>query len=76
MSYPQVKHGQLMKQQEKMIHEMEMAVARRETMVMQSQGQSKKDKPVTRTDFHLHQNELRKKIREVHKVWPALPLLP
>ncbi|ERE69024.1 coiled-coil domain-containing protein 40 [Cricetulus griseus] len=62
-----VKHGQLMKQQEKMIHEMEMAVARRETMVMQSQGQSKKDKPVTRTDFHLHQNELRKKIREVHK---------
>lgn len=63
-----VKHGQLLKQQEKMIRDMELAVARRETIVIQAEGQSKINKKmVTKTDFHYQQNELRKKVREVHK---------
>ncbi|XP_077897622.1 coiled-coil domain-containing protein 40 isoform X1 [Ictidomys tridecemlineatus] len=63
-----VKHGQLLKQQEKMIHDMELAVARRETIVTHAEGQSKMDKKaVTRTDFRHRQMELRKKIRDVHK---------
>ncbi|KAL1780256.1 coiled-coil domain-containing protein 40 isoform X1 [Sigmodon hispidus] len=63
-----VKHGQLLKQQEKMIHDMEMAVARRETIVIQAEGQSKIDKKIiTRTDFHHQQMELRRKIRDMHK---------
>ncbi|XP_052613654.1 coiled-coil domain-containing protein 40 isoform X2 [Peromyscus californicus insignis] len=63
-----VKHGQLMKQQEKMIHDMELAVSRRETIVTQAEGQSKIDKKVvTRTDFYFQQNELRRKIRDTQK---------
>lgn len=63
-----VKHGQLLKQQEKMIQDMELAVSRRETIVVQAEGQSKTDKKtITRTDFHYQQNELRKKIRDTHK---------
>ncbi|XP_005070245.1 coiled-coil domain-containing protein 40 isoform X2 [Mesocricetus auratus] len=63
-----VKHGQLLKQQEKMIHDMELAVARRETIAIQAQGQSKTDKKiVTRTDFHFQQKELQKKIRNIQK---------
>ncbi|XP_041491843.1 coiled-coil domain-containing protein 40 isoform X1 [Microtus oregoni] len=63
-----VKHGQLMKQQERMIQDMELAVSRRETIVVQAEGQSKTDKKtITRTDFHYQQNELRKKIRDTHK---------
>lgn len=74
---PQVKHGQLLKQQERMIQDMELAVSRRETIVVQAEGQSKIDKKtITRTDFHYQQNELRKKIRDTHKVRPALALLP
>lgn len=74
---PQVKHGQLLKQQEKMIRDMELAVARRETIVIQAEGQSKIDKKiVTKSDFHFQQSELRKKIREVHKVQPAPPPPP
>lgn len=74
---PQVKHGQLLKQQEKMIRDMELAVTRRETIVIQAEGQSKIDKKVvTKTDFHYQQSELRKKIREIHKVQLALPPTP
>ncbi|XP_036053938.1 coiled-coil domain-containing protein 40 isoform X3 [Onychomys torridus] len=63
-----VKHGQLLKQQEKMIHDMELAVTRRETIVTQAEGQSKIDKKViTRTDFYFQQNELRRKIRDTQK---------
>ncbi|XP_026636252.1 coiled-coil domain-containing protein 40 isoform X2 [Microtus ochrogaster] len=63
-----VKHGQLLKQQERMIQDMELAVSRRETIVVQAEGQSKIDKKtITRTDFHYQQNELRKKIRDTHK---------
>nr|XP_048307772.1 coiled-coil domain-containing protein 40 isoform X3 [Myodes glareolus] len=63
-----VKHGQLLKQQEKMIQDMELAVSRREAIVVQAEGKSKIDKKtITRTDFHFQQNELRKKIRDTHK---------
>lgn len=66
---PQVKHGQLLKQQERMIQDMELAVSRRETIVVQAEGQRRIDKKaITRTDFHYQQNELRKKIRDTHKV--------
>ncbi|XP_073901058.1 coiled-coil domain-containing protein 40 isoform X2 [Castor canadensis] len=63
-----VKYAQLMKQQEKMIHDMEVAVARRETIVTQAEGQGKTSKKVfTRTDFHHKQVELRRKIRDTHQ---------
>lgn len=65
----QVRHGQLLKQQEKMIRDMELAVARRETISTQAKGQSKMDKKLlTRTNFHHQQTELRRKIRDIHKV--------
>uniref|UniRef100_A0A8C9E913 Coiled-coil domain 40 molecular ruler complex subunit n=1 Tax=Phocoena sinus TaxID=42100 RepID=A0A8C9E913_PHOSS len=63
-----VKHGQLLKQQEKMIQDMELAVARRETISTRAEGQCKMDKKLlTRTDFHCKQTELRRKIRDIHK---------
>lgn len=74
---PQVKHGQLLKQQEKMIRDMELAVSRRESIVIQAEGQSKVDKKMmTKTEFHYQQSELRKKVREVHKVRSAPPRPP
>ncbi|XP_012861724.2 coiled-coil domain-containing protein 40 [Echinops telfairi] len=64
----QVKHGQLLKQQEKMIRDMEMAVAHRDTITTRAEGQSKMDKKAfTRTDFHHKELELRRKIRDTHK---------
>ena len=52
-----------------MIHDMELAVARRETISTQAEGQRKTDKKLlTRTDFHRKQTELRRKIRDVHEV--------
>nr|XP_023412487.1 coiled-coil domain-containing protein 40 [Loxodonta africana] len=63
-----VKHGQLLKQQEKMIRDMEMAVARRDTIMARAEGQSKIDrKLLTRTGFYHKQVELRRKIRDIHK---------
>ncbi|XP_027968124.1 coiled-coil domain-containing protein 40 isoform X2 [Eumetopias jubatus] len=63
-----VRHGQLLKQQEKMIRDMELAVARRETISTQAKGQSKMDKKLlTRTDFHHQQTELQRKIRDIRK---------
>ncbi|NP_001395324.1 coiled-coil domain-containing protein 40 isoform 5 [Mus musculus] len=51
-----------------MIRDMELAVARRETIVVQAEGQSKIDKKViTKTEFHYQQRELQKKVREMHK---------
>lgn len=58
-----------MKQQERMIRDMELAVARRETISTRAEGQSKMDKKVlTRSDFQHRQLELRRKIRDLHKV--------
>lgn len=65
----QVRHEQLLKQQERMIRDMELAVARREAISTQAEGQRKRDKKVlTRSDFHHKQLELRRKIRDLHKV--------
>ncbi|XP_008827108.1 coiled-coil domain-containing protein 40-like [Nannospalax galili] len=51
-----------------MIRDMELAVARRETIVTHAEGQKKIDKKlITRTDFRYQQNELRRRIREVYK---------
>ncbi|XP_036612258.1 coiled-coil domain-containing protein 40 [Trichosurus vulpecula] len=64
----QVKYGQLKKQQEKMIREMEAAIHHRDSFVTRGEGQSKIDKKLlTRTNFHHQQMELRKKIRETQK---------
>uniref|UniRef100_G1S062 Coiled-coil domain 40 molecular ruler complex subunit n=1 Tax=Nomascus leucogenys TaxID=61853 RepID=G1S062_NOMLE len=63
-----VRLGQLLKQQEKMICAMELAVARRETITTQAEGQRKMDRrALTRTDFHHKQLELRRKIRDIRK---------
>ncbi|XP_017734809.1 PREDICTED: coiled-coil domain-containing protein 40 [Rhinopithecus bieti] len=63
-----VRLGRLLKQQEKMIRAMELAVARRETVITQAEGQRKMDrKALTRTEFHHKQLELRRKIRDVRK---------
>ncbi|XP_062936915.1 coiled-coil domain-containing protein 40 isoform X2 [Cynocephalus volans] len=63
-----IKHGQLLKQQEKMVRDMELAISRRETIVAQAEGQGKMDKKVlTRTGFHQKQTELRRKIRDTHQ---------
>ncbi|XP_029783178.1 coiled-coil domain-containing protein 40 [Suricata suricatta] len=63
-----IRHGQLLKQQEKMIRDMELAVGRRETICTQAEGQGKMDKKsLTWTDFQRRQAELRRKIRDVHK---------
>ncbi|XP_006886396.1 PREDICTED: coiled-coil domain-containing protein 40 [Elephantulus edwardii] len=63
-----VRHSQLLKQQEKMIRDMEMAVARRDTIRTRAEGQSRmQTKALTRTDFHHQQAELRQKIRDVNK---------
>ncbi|XP_051686442.2 coiled-coil domain-containing protein 40 isoform X1 [Oryctolagus cuniculus] len=63
-----VRHGQLLKQQEEMIHAMELAVARREAIDTQAAGQGRRGaKVLTRTDFHHQQAELRRKIKDTHK---------
>ncbi|XP_039332497.1 coiled-coil domain-containing protein 40 [Saimiri boliviensis] len=63
-----VKLGQLLKQQEKMICAMEMAVARRETVTTQAEGQLKTDrKALTHTKFQRKQLELRRKIKDIRK---------
>ncbi|XP_074778048.1 coiled-coil domain-containing protein 40 isoform X2 [Athene noctua] len=64
----QVRYGQLMKQQEKMIRDMEASVSRREAIVVRGEGQNKTDKKrITKRDFHREREELRKKIRETQK---------
>ncbi|NWX91088.1 CCD40 protein, partial [Nothoprocta ornata] len=64
----QVRYGQLMKQQEKMIRDMEASVSRRETIAIRGEGQNKMDKKhITRSDFQRKKQELRKKISETQK---------
>ncbi|XP_068007379.1 coiled-coil domain-containing protein 40 isoform X2 [Melanerpes formicivorus] len=64
----QVRYGQLMRQQEKMIQDMEAAVSRREVIAMRGEAQNKADKKrITKSDFHSRKQELRKKIHETQK---------
>uniref|UniRef100_A0A0B7A0L2 Coiled-coil domain-containing protein 40 n=1 Tax=Arion vulgaris TaxID=1028688 RepID=A0A0B7A0L2_9EUPU len=61
----QVRHSQLMKQQEKMIQDMEKAVSRRDTILTRGDAQSKmKKKTVTKGTFERQMGELRKKIKQ------------
>lgn len=65
----QVRYGRLMKQQEKMIRDMEASVSRREAIAIHGEGQNKTDKKrITKSDFHRKKQELRKKISETQKV--------
>lgn len=64
----QVRYGQLMKQQEKMIRDMEASVSRREAIAIRGEGQNKTDKKhFTKSDFQRKKQELRKKITETQK---------
>ncbi|NXP79160.1 CCD40 protein, partial [Ramphastos sulfuratus] len=64
----QVRYGQLMKQQEKMIQDMEASVSRREVISTRGEAQSKADKKrITKSDFHSKKQELRKKISKTQK---------
>ncbi|XP_059684388.1 coiled-coil domain-containing protein 40 [Gavia stellata] len=64
----QVRYGQLMKQQEKMIRDMEASVSRREVIAIRGEGQNKTDKKrITKSDFHRKKQELIKKISETQK---------
>ncbi|KFV65339.1 Coiled-coil domain-containing protein 40, partial [Dryobates pubescens] len=64
----QVRYGQLMRQQEKMIQDMEAAVSRREVISTRGEAQNKADKKrATKSDFHSRKQELRKKIHETQK---------
>ncbi|KAH9504072.1 Coiled-coil domain-containing protein 40 [Bulinus truncatus] len=61
----QVRHSQLMKQQERMIQDMEKAVSRRDTIVTRGEAQSKmKNKIVTKGTFERQMGEMRKKIKQ------------
>ncbi|KAM9222170.1 coiled-coil domain-containing protein 40 [Leptosomus discolor] len=64
----QVRYGQLMKQQEKMIRDMEASVSRREVIALLGEGQNKRDKKlVPKSIFHCKKQELRKKISKAQK---------
>ncbi|NXN46746.1 CCD40 protein, partial [Rhinoptilus africanus] len=64
----QVRYGQLMKQQEKMICDMEAFVSHREVIATRGEGQNKTDKKrITKGDFHRKKEELKKKISETQK---------
>ncbi|CAH1795383.1 unnamed protein product, partial [Owenia fusiformis] len=60
----QVRFGQLMKQQERMIQEMEKAVSRRDTIVTRGDAQSKMNKKImTKGTFQRQMAETKKKIK-------------
>ncbi|KAM9211236.1 coiled-coil domain-containing protein 40-like [Leptosomus discolor] len=64
----QVRYGQLMKQQEKMIRDMEASVSRREVIALRGEGQNKRDKKlVPKSVFHCKKQELRRKISKAQK---------
>ncbi|KAM6245384.1 coiled-coil domain-containing protein 40 isoform 2-T2 [Porphyrio hochstetteri] len=64
----EVRYGQLMKQREVLIRDMEASVSRREAIAMRGEGQNRTDKKhITKSDSHRKKQELRKKIRETQK---------
>ncbi|NXC72988.1 CCD40 protein, partial [Anhinga anhinga] len=64
----QVCYGRLMKQQEKMIRDMEASVSRREAIAIRGEGQNRTDKKrIIKSDLHRKKQELRKKISETQK---------
>ncbi|KFO93379.1 Coiled-coil domain-containing protein 40, partial [Buceros rhinoceros silvestris] len=64
----QVRYNQLMKQEEKMIRDMEACVSHREAIAARGEAQNKTEKKrLTKSDFHRRKQELRKKISEMQK---------
>ncbi|NWR82279.1 CCD40 protein, partial [Furnarius figulus] len=64
----QVRYGQLLKQQEKVVRDMEASVFRREMIAIRGEAQNKTDKKhTTKNDFQQRKQELRKKIREAQE---------
>ncbi|NXN30666.1 CCD40 protein, partial [Nycticryphes semicollaris] len=63
----QVRYGQLMKQQEKMICDMEASVSHREMITLRGESQKPDKKRSTKGEFHRKKEELRKKISETQK---------
>ncbi|XP_071429399.1 coiled-coil domain-containing protein 40 isoform X2 [Pithys albifrons albifrons] len=64
----QVRYGQLLKQQEKVVRDMEASVSRRETIAIRGEAQNKADKKhTTKNDLQQRKQELRKKIREAQE---------
>ncbi|NXG20776.1 CCD40 protein, partial [Grallaria varia] len=64
----QVRYGQLLKQQEKAVRDMEASVSRRETIAIRGEVQNKADKKhIAKNDLHQRKQELRKKIREAQE---------
>ncbi|NXP49452.1 CCD40 protein, partial [Heliornis fulica] len=63
-----VRYGQLMKQQEMMIRDMEASVSRREAIVIRGKSQNRTDKKrIAKSDFHRKKQELRKMISKTQK---------
>ncbi|NXC33453.1 CCD40 protein, partial [Campylorhamphus procurvoides] len=64
----QVRYGQLLKQQEKLVRDMEASVSRREMIAIRGEAQNKADKKhSTKSDCQQRKQELRKKIREAQE---------
>ncbi|KAG7492162.1 hypothetical protein MATL_G00012130 [Megalops atlanticus] len=64
----EVRYAQLMKQQGRLLNEMEAVVARRETIEIQSRAQGRAErKHPTHTDFHVILQGLRRKIQDTQK---------
>lgn len=65
----QVRYAQLMKQQERLLRDMESVVARRETIAVRSEAQARSDhKQPTHNDYHNTLQSLRRKILQAKKV--------
>ncbi|XP_053939357.1 coiled-coil domain-containing protein 40 isoform X2 [Cuculus canorus] len=64
----QIRYGQLMKQQEKMVREMEAFVSRREMITIRGESQKKTDKKcIPKSDIHRKNQDLRKQISETQE---------
>ncbi|XP_062392091.1 coiled-coil domain-containing protein 40 [Sardina pilchardus] len=66
----EVRYGQLVKQQERLLRDMEAVVARRESIVLRSEAQARSDRQhrhTTNTDLHNMLQGLRRNIAHTHK---------
>ncbi|NXE93721.1 CCD40 protein, partial [Menura novaehollandiae] len=64
----QVRYGQLLKQQEKLVQAMVESVSHRETITIRAEAQNKADKKhITKSDFQQRKQELKRKIRETQE---------
>ncbi|NXT02913.1 CCD40 protein, partial [Jacana jacana] len=63
----QVRYGQLLKQQEKMIRDMEASVSHRETIMLRGESQKADKSRISKGEFHRKKEELRRKISETQK---------